>query len=274
MENVCQNKSVAILYVCTGKYEVFWKEFYVSFENFFLNGYRKEYFVFTDADHLYDEDHNVHIHKIMQENLGWPGNTLMRYDMFGKHSDELRQFDYIFFINANAECVRNISAEDILPDRDEIVVVQHPGTINTPQYMLPYERNHKSSAYVPYEKGKIYVAGGINGGTRKAFLEMVDILRKRTQQDLDQDIIAIWHDESQINKYVSDLTEYRLLSPAYCYPEGWNIPYEPAILIREKSRYFNVNKIKRNIGRIYIDGIKRHFIFLILTIRDVWERKK
>lgn len=269
MEKICQGKTVAILYVCTGKYEVFWKKFYLSFEKFFLNGYKKEYFVFTDAKHLFDEENNSRVHRVMQENLGWPGNTLMRYEMFGKYSTDLNAFDYIFFMNANAECVREILPEEIIPEKDEIVVVQHPGTISTPMYLLPFERNSKSTAYVPYKSGKCYVAGGINGGTAKAFLEMVAILRQRTQEDLNQNIIAIWHDESQINRYVSELKHYKLLCPAFCYPEGWNIPYEPAILIREKSKYFSVEAVKKNRMKILRDGIKRHAVYYYLRIRDI-----
>lgn len=40
---------IAILYICTGKYNVFWDGFYKSSEKFFLKDEaEKEYFVFTD----------------------------------------------------------------------------------------------------------------------------------------------------------------------------------------------------------------------------------
>lgn len=40
---------VGMLYICTGKYTVFWPEFYRTFAEKFLPGCEKEYFVFTDA---------------------------------------------------------------------------------------------------------------------------------------------------------------------------------------------------------------------------------
>ena len=43
---------VAMLYLSTGKYAVFWPEFYRSFEAHFLPDCEKHYFVFTDAENL------------------------------------------------------------------------------------------------------------------------------------------------------------------------------------------------------------------------------
>lgn len=264
-------KSVAILYVCTGQYVVFWKEFYESSEKYFLgDGFRIEYFVFTDAVSVYDSDINERIHIIEQKNLGWPGNTLMRYDMFWRRHKLLEDFDYIFFMNSNAEFVSKINADDILPEDDEIVAVQHPGTLTTHKYLLPYERNKKSTAYIPYEDGIVYVAGGINGGTGSAFLKMTKVLKERIDKDLNNGIVAVWHDESQFNRYICYDTESRILSPSFCYPEGWTLSYKPIILIREKSRYFNVKKVKRNSTSIILSGIKRHAIYASLIIRDAF----
>ena len=58
---------IAILYICTGKYDVFWKEFYRSCEQYFLPNSNKNYFVFTDSKELYDEKNNDKIFKIYQE---------------------------------------------------------------------------------------------------------------------------------------------------------------------------------------------------------------
>ena len=75
-------KKVAVLYICTGKYSILWKEFYESFEKHFLPDCKKEYFVFTDADKIEYEDNNSSIHRIAQEALQWPYSTLLRFHMF------------------------------------------------------------------------------------------------------------------------------------------------------------------------------------------------
>ena len=99
---------VAVLYICTGKYSIFWEEFYRSMEKYFLKQPEVEYFVFTDADKLYDEERNVKIHRIRQENLGWPGNTLFRFHMFVSIKEKLEDYDYLFFLNANTVCRQEI----------------------------------------------------------------------------------------------------------------------------------------------------------------------
>ena len=64
---------IGILYICTGKYDIFWKDFYLSAERYFMQdqSFIIEYYVFTDSPQLYDEENNEHIHRIKQKNLGW-----------------------------------------------------------------------------------------------------------------------------------------------------------------------------------------------------------
>ena len=80
---------LGILYICTGKYDIFWEDFYKSCEKYFLPGYEKYYYVFTDAKEIYAEGENSRITKIYQENLGWPYNTLKRFSMFKGIEDKL-----------------------------------------------------------------------------------------------------------------------------------------------------------------------------------------
>ncbi len=92
---------IGILYICTGKYSIFWKKFYSSMEKNFIVDAEKHYFVFTDSPDIEFEKENRRIHRIYQEDLGWPNNTLMRFHMFLKQEKELVNMDYLFFFNAN-----------------------------------------------------------------------------------------------------------------------------------------------------------------------------
>ena len=42
---------IGILYICTGKYDIFWKDFYLSAERYFMQdqSFIIEYYVFTDS---------------------------------------------------------------------------------------------------------------------------------------------------------------------------------------------------------------------------------
>lgn len=264
---------IAILYVCVGSYTVFWDGFYKSFEEKFIPNAVKEYFVFTDSKDLFDCQNN-RVHLIKQENLGWPGNTLFRFRMFLTQKENLKQFDYIFFINANVVCVEKVG-EEFLPIQESLLFVQHPGFYNKPNYRFPYDRNKKSSAYIPYGKGAVYVCGGINGGKSKAFLHMCKVLNQRIEADYQKGIIALWHDESQVNRYILANKDYKLLPPGYCFPEGSDIPFQPILLVREKSKYINVAKIK-NVKRLklLIDSIKKGIVYRYFDLKQQLKKRK
>lgn len=238
-----QNR-VAILYVCTGKYTVFWEDFYRSFEKNFLNNSDVEYFVFTDADKLFDEENNRRIHRIYQENLGWPGNTLFRFRMFIGIREQLRDFDYLFFINANALCREEITEEEFLPVNQDLLVVQHPGYYHCRARRLPYERRGISSACIPRGQGKYYVCGGVNGGKAEAFLRMAERLNQDIEKDYEKGIIAQWHDESHLNHYIWNYDNYKLLPPAYAYPENYKLPFKKKIMILDKSKKTELDQDK------------------------------
>lgn len=235
---------VAVLYICTGKYSVFWEEFYRSMEKNFLKDSEIEYFVFTDADRLYDEERNNRIHRIRQDNLGWPGNTLFRFRMFVSLEEKLKEFDYLFFLNANTVCRQEITEKEFLPIEQDLLVVQHPGYYNSSAWKMPYERRKKSSAYIPYGKGGDYVYGAVNGGKTAAYLKMAKKLDKDIRQDYEKGIIAKWHDESHLNYYVWMYGNYRLLTPAYAYPENYSLPFEMKIMTVDKGKKIELDQNK------------------------------
>lgn len=257
---------IAILYICTGKYDVFWKGFLRSYEKNFLPNSIKEYFVFTDAPSLYGEDKCKRIHRIFQKKLGWPYDTLMRFQMFDSIADRLQEFDYVFFMNANCKCVSVITEEEFLPKKKDILVVQHPGEYNKKPKKFSYGRNPQSTAYIPKGEGRYYVCGGINGGRTAAYLELIRELKKNVDIDIKNHVIAKWHDESHINHYIYTHDNWEMLSPSYCYAEDWNLPFEPKILVREKSKYIDANGMKfgkfvsalRKIARKIIRKIRKN----------------
>lgn len=225
---------VAVLYICTGKYDIFWKNFYKSSEKFFITDAEKHYFVFTDSKKI-KSNNNVHI--IYQKNLGWPYNTLLRFSFFSNIIDELSQYDYIFFFNSNMVFQVPIY-KDILPSDKEngLLGVQHPAFYNKNNTEFTYERNEFSTAYIKHGEGKYYFMGGINGGIAKQYIDLIRTLNTNIQKDLSNNIIAIWHDESHLNAYYLDKC-IKVLSPSYGYAEGWDLPFEKKIVVLDKSRF-------------------------------------
>lgn len=195
---------IAVLYIGTGRYTIFWEEFYKSCEKFFIKNAEKHYFFFTDSKE-FETGGNVTV--TPQENLGWPLITCLRYKIFNKIHDELKNYDYIFFFNGNMEFIKPVTAEEFLPTTEQggLVAVLHPlnkRTENPDEF--PYERSPKSNACIAKGQGKYYFQAAILGGKAEETLKMFKECEKMTDDDLKNNIIPIFHDESMFNKYILD----------------------------------------------------------------------
>lgn len=226
---------IAILYICTGKYDVFWEGFYRSSEEFFLTNHEKHYFVFTDSTFIKAENDRIHI--IYQESLGWPYNTLLRFQFFLKAEKELEEFDYIYFLNSNMRFLTQVGEEALPSEKEDgLLAVLHPGYFDKTANNFPYERRKKSLAYIKHGAGKHYFMGGFNGGKAINYLDLIKTLNQNIQDDLSRKVIAVWHDESHLNAYLLNKNN-RILSPAYGFAEDWPLPFEPKIVILDKTKF-------------------------------------
>lgn len=247
--------TVGILYIALGKYDIFWKDFYLSAEEYFLPGIKKKYYVFTDSENLFAKD-NDNIDVIYTKDMGWPYDTLMRFSMFLSIKDQLVSNEYLFFFNANLLFVDTIDCS-FLPDEDNLLMAIHPGYCSQANMRkIPLCRDKRSTAYVPYSTEVKYVQGALNGGKTLEYLYLVEELSKNIENDLKRGVIARFHDESHLNKYVIGRGDVKYVGPEYIYPEGWSIPVEKIyILSRDKSKYFEVDKIKKGNFRSFLSRL-------------------
>lgn len=233
-------KKVAILYIGTGRYTIFWDEFYRSCEKYLLPTCEKHYFFFTDSEE-FKSDEKITI--VPQENLGWPLITALRYKILNKIKEELKDYDYAFFFNGNMEVIHTVKEEELLPTEEEgyIVAPLHSGNKRyKSNYEFGYERNPNSTSYIPLGEGKYYFHAGLLGGRTQEFLELLDVCEKMMDEDLKNNYIPKFHDESVFNKYV--LTRpYKMLSNNYIHPTHGKPLLEllpnVKIIQRDKSRF-------------------------------------
>lgn len=184
-----------------------------------------------------------------ESSYGFPEATLFRYRMFTEHAKDLARFDQLFYCDVDMTFVAPVVPEDVFSKG--ITATLHPGfvvqrrhgdglfvhTTGTP------ERRSCSTAYIPEHSQNQYFCGGFNGGDSKTFLEMARILNKNIQEDSDHDVMAVWHDESHLNRYLYDNPPVKILTPSFCYPEdyagqyGW-LPetYPPVLLALDKRK--------------------------------------
>lgn len=220
---------ITIFTICTGRYTEFFNDFYCSAEKFFLPNHEKEYIVFSDGNIPVGKN----VKKIFQQKLGWPYDTMMRFHMFNTVDPK---GDYVYFFNANMLLVDNVG-EEVIPteENDYLVGVDHPAFLNKSVYDFPYERRSNSNFYIHYGCGKHYYQGCFNGGKTQNFMDMSKQLADKITDDMLNKIIPIWHDESALNWYYSELNPL-LMSSSYAYPESYNLDMPKKILQLDKSK--------------------------------------
>jgi hypothetical protein len=222
--------------------------------------------VFTDASRLYSNK-NPRIHKIYQQKLGWPFDTLKRFEMFLRVESELEKMDYLFFFNANMRIVEKID-ETFLPSPEEgLLAVKHTWLHEATPDDFPIETNPQSTAYIERSAATQYVMGGLNGGRAKNYLQLVKDINRNIYEDLSKNIIAIWHDESHLNKYLLGKNA-KILGTEYGYPQGSGVAVKPKIMILEKGRFGGhawLRSDKKNL-------VKDNLVYLKLFIKKLLGR--
>jgi len=215
---------IGLCIMATGRYVHFAEQLIESGRKYFLTNHDVTYFVFTDNRINQEKDVVV----IPQKRLGWPYDTMMRFEVYFKNKNLLQEMDYLFASDADMLFVAPIGEEILGP----LVGTVHPGYVGR---RGTYEVNPYSKAFVRADEGQIYFAGGFYGGDREHFFTLIDHNQKMIQEDLSKGIIPLWHDESHLNRYFLDHQPSIVLSPSYCYPESLNLPYPKKLLALDKN---------------------------------------
>jgi histo-blood group ABO system transferase len=220
--------NIGLLVVATGKYTDFIPPLIESAQKYFCPNHNVTYFVFTDGD----IPQAPYIVPIYQKRLGWPYDTMMRWPMYYQAQDYFKDKDYLFACDADMLFVDTVG-DEILADS---VGTMHPGFVGR---RGTYETNPTSTAYVGPQEGRYYYAGGFNGGSRDHFLALAQTISNNINKDLEKGIVAVWHDESHINRYYASHPPVRTLTPSYCYWQGriteW--PQKLVALNKDHAKY-------------------------------------
>lgn len=216
---------VGLLIMATGKYIEFVPPLIESAKKYFCTDHHVTYFVFTDGD-LPTQPHVV---TIPQERMGWPYDSMMRFHTYFAHQDTFKNCDYLFAIDADMLFASAITGEEIFGTR---VGTRHP------QFLFErglYETNPISTACVHRGEGKQYFCGGFYGGATQEFLKLCKVTKDNIDTDLARGFVAVFNDESHINRYFIDNPPTRVLSPSYCHFENWKSPYPKKVLALDKE---------------------------------------
>lgn len=216
---------IGLLLISTGKYSRFVQPLLDSARRHFMKNHNVTYFLFTDSDKFENQNDIVTIYK---KHEPWPNPTLKRYETFFLNKEKFENMDFVFYCDVDMLFVDEVG-DEILSDR---VATMHPGFIG--QRGTPETRKESLAFIDPGEK-MIYYAGGFFGGKTEEFIKMAKELSENINKDLEKGIIAIWHDESHMNRYFVDYPPTKSLTPSYCYPESWYLPFKKKLLALDKN---------------------------------------
>jgi hypothetical protein len=238
------NKKIAIIFIGTGKYINFFPRYYRTFMEYFVPECWKDFYVFTDGELSEFSYSNVHLVSskdtfdfpstgyspenwdyLMHQSIGGLG----RFNQIKRIKSQLSYYDWMVYLDADMYCCpKLISYQEFFDDSKSFFGIQHP--TRSPYFKkfdgdLPFERNLVSSACVSEEMqlDEVYLQGCVWGGKIPNVFELVDELDTRIKSDLSNNIRAIAHDESHLNRYrMENIDKFRVL-PSYFAKPG-NIP--------------------------------------------------
>ena len=230
---------ISLLIVCTNRYLDLIPQLLESADKHFLQYLDVEYCIFTDRvrDARKITKNIERKCRILEvERKEWPHATLNRFHFFRQHKEQIKG-DYIFYIDADSKFFSKVG-EEIFGD---LVATQHCGFVGE---RGTYETRMESAAYVPESEGTHYFVGSFFGASSGRFWQAVDVLIERIDKDYQNDITAVWWDESHWNRYLIDNPPTLILSPEYHFPgsgsnlERWiekGIFFWPRIIALKKS---------------------------------------
>jgi hypothetical protein len=233
--------NVALMTMATGRYVELLDGLVESARRHFFAGAPRRIFVFTDAEGDAPPFASGEVIPLAIEHEPWPMVTLKRFHYFTRYREALLEADYLFYIDVDMRFVADCG-EEILPSGGSgLVAVRHPAFYRghrgiashaldaltggrwsarpLPHRKLPFERNPQSRACVDDADHCVYYYGAFNGGESRAFLAMAERLRDAVEDDLARGIVAVWHDESHLNRYLCEHAP-KSLTPAYAFPQS------------------------------------------------------
>jgi histo-blood group ABO system transferase len=203
--------------IATNKYISFVPNILGSIEMFFFVDDQVDILIHTnmETNHIIPTDPRIRVIPNEISHEDWPFTTLKRFHYFLSARKYLEKCEVVFYIDVDSLFIGELDKSMLR--ENGLFGTLHPCLFNgegTP------ERNPLSTACIPPGSGNSYFCGGFFGGKTSDFMQMCEMLKDNIDSDLENEIIAIWHDESHLNKYFFDNKPTVVFSPPFAVAEN------------------------------------------------------
>ncbi|XP_069842711.1 histo-blood group ABO system transferase-like [Dendropsophus ebraccatus] len=233
------NVRVGLTVFAIKKYTRFLNKFIETAEKFFMVGHKVNYYVFTDrvnevTNFTLAEGRRLVVLEVPAYER-WQDVTMRRMEMIRDFSIKrfVKEVDYLACVDVDMVFLDEVGVEIL----SNVFGALHPGFFEKPRNEFTYERRPQSSACIPVELGDFYFAGGYFGGVIEEVIKLTNYCHNAMMADKQQNIEALWHDESYLNKYFLSYKPTKILSPEYI----WNNYYGSPAVVKTK-RFLGLDK--------------------------------
>ncbi|MGH0162025.1 UNVERIFIED_CONTAM: hypothetical protein FKN15_070251 [Acipenser sinensis] len=197
--------------------DIYLEKFLSSAEQHFMVGQRVIYYVFTDDPDRVPQvklsaGRSVTVIKVLRHSR-WQDVSMLRMKTIADTIDSLirHQAQYVFCLDVDQEFVVRFGTEAL----GDLVALFHSYYYRRPKFFYTLDHNPKSAAYV--EQGDMYYHAAVFGGTWQQVKTLTQSCYWAIMQDKNNQVEALWHDESHLNKYFWLHKPTKVLSPEYCW---------------------------------------------------------
>ncbi|KAF7207990.1 alpha-1,3-galactosyltransferase 2 isoform X1 [Nothobranchius furzeri] len=213
-----QGSSVALTVFAVGRYlDAYLEAFLNSSEHHFMLGLPVSYYVFTDTPEKVKSiklgpQRSLRVIQV-QRHTRWQDISMMRMKTISDtiESDIRHHCTHVFCFDVDQVFTGRFGPEAL----GDSVALLHAHYYHLPGKLFTYDRNPKSQAYM--ETGDFYYHAAVFGGSWKDVKALTEACYKSIMEDKQNNVEALWHDESHLNKYLWIHKPSRILSPEYCW---------------------------------------------------------
>lgn len=188
-----------------------------SSERHFMLGLPVTYYVFTDLPEKVPKmtlgpQRSLKVITV-QKYSRWQDISMMRMKTLSDiiESDIRHHHTHIFCFDVDQIFTGRFGSEAL----GDLVALLHAHFYHLPQKLFTYDRNPKSKAYM--ESGDFYYHAAVFGGSCNGVKALTEFCYQSIIEDKQNNVEALWHDESHLNKYLWLHKPSRVLSPEYCW---------------------------------------------------------